>query len=144
VNSTQEQPGLEPDTYDEGEHNKEVYAHIGLAIYHAQCLEHEIVNCLVYLDLIPNRAHTVRSRAEWEAACDNFYGEHFEHTLGRMIHDLRGVTSVPIELEDILKSSLQTRNWLAHHFFRERAREFMSRAGRDRMIDELGAAPESD
>jgi len=130
------------DDYDDGDHNKTVYAHFGLAVYLAQCLEHEIANCLVSLDLIPNTAHLVRSKVEWESSCDAFFDGHFKHTLGRMIDDLRRVATVPAQLEVKLASALQSRNWLAHSFFRERSDDFMTRAGRDRMIAELEAAQE--
>ena len=37
------------------EHVKTVYAHYGLALYLAQCLEHGLANALVYVNLIPRR-----------------------------------------------------------------------------------------
>jgi len=126
--------------YDVGEHNKTVYAHFGLAIFLAQCLEHELVNSLVYLDLIPSKAHLVRTKDEWAAEFDAFMDRHFEHTLGRMIGDLGRVTAVPTELEANLSKALRTRNWLAHDFFRERARDFMTETGRNRMIVVLETA----
>lgn len=128
------------ETYDVGEHNKTVYAHFGLAIYLAQCLEHGLVNALVYLDLIPNKAKVVQNRDEWAASVDEFMDRHFEHTLGRMICDLKRVTSVPARLESTLAEALRQRNWLAHDYFRERASEFMTVTGRERMIGELETA----
>lgn len=40
--------------YDEDDHVKEVYARFGLAVYHAQELEHGLVNAPVVLGLIPS------------------------------------------------------------------------------------------
>jgi hypothetical protein len=57
-----------------------------------------------------------------------------------LISDLRRAASVPPGLETLLAEALRTRNWLAHAYFRERASELMSRAGRDRMINELERA----
>lgn len=37
----------------------------------------------------------------------------------------------------MLGRALEKRNWLAHHYFRERADEFVTDAGRLRMIEEL-------
>ena len=55
---------------DDGEHEKEVFARFGLAMYRAQVLEHGIVNALAVLDLIPSRRHLARSREDWGAeAC---------------------------------------------------------------------------
>lgn len=116
---------------------KEVYARFGLALYYAQVLEHGIVNALVVVDLIPSRRHLARSKAEWEAAVDAFMGLHFEHTMGKLMYDLRSVSRIPTDLDDLLKRALRKRNWLAHEFFRERATEFFTSSGRDQMLTEV-------
>ncbi|HKG61645.1 MAG TPA: hypothetical protein VKB05_17945 [Pyrinomonadaceae bacterium] len=116
---------------------KEVYARFGLALYCAQVLEHGIVNALVVVDLIPSRRHLARSKAEWEAAVDAFMGLHFEHTMGKLMYDLRSVSRIPTDLDDLLKRALKKRNWLAHEFFRERATEFLTSTGRDQMLTEV-------
>ena len=126
----------------EDEHVKTVYAHFGLAMYLAQCLEHGLANALIYLDLIPRKAKSVRTKQEWIEAFDSFMGRNFEKTLGALIRSLRDLTVIPPELGDKLTQSLKLRNWLAHHFFRERAAEFASFSGRDSMIRELKAAQE--
>jgi len=124
------------------EHVKTVYAHYGLALYIAQCLEHGLAIALVYLDLITRKARAVRTQEEWTAEVDSFMDRNFEQTLGRLIRNLRDTTDVPSELEDQLAQALKCRNWLTHHFFRERASEFMSASGRDSMIRELEKAQE--
>jgi hypothetical protein len=50
------------------------------------------------------------------------------------------VTTVPNDLEGLLTEALKKRNFLTHHFFRERAELFMSRHGREKMIQELERA----
>jgi hypothetical protein len=122
---------------DEGEQIKEVYAQFGLAVYYAQVLEHALVNALVYLDLIPSLARRARTRAEWEKEFDSFLNRHFETTLGKMIRNLSSVTAVPSNLEAMLREALAKRNWLAHEYFRERAEQFMSMRGREKMLTEL-------
>jgi hypothetical protein len=114
-----------------------VYARFGLAFYYAQVLEHGIVNALVVLDLIPSRRHLVRTAQEWASLHDEFMSRHFETTMGRMIRDLRSVTTVPYDLDDILRLALKRRNWLAHEFFRERSERFVTAPGRDLMIREV-------
>jgi len=123
--------------HDEGEHVKEVYARFGLAVYSAQVLEHGLVNALVILDLIPSRRHLARSHDEWGAEVDAFMDRHFDATMGRMIKNLREVTQVDADLEHLLREALSKRNWLAHDFFRERATEFVSPAGREQMLREV-------
>jgi hypothetical protein len=123
--------------HDQGEHVKEVYARFGLAVYCVQVLEHALVNALVILDLIPSRRHLARSGDEWGAEVDAFMNRHFEVTMGRMMKNLRDVTPVGSELENLLRDALRRRNWLIHDFFRERATEFMSSAGREQMLHEV-------
>jgi hypothetical protein len=48
--------------------------------------------------------------------------------------------SIPDGLEELLRGALKTRNFLAHHFFRERAEAFMSWEGREAMVHELEVA----
>lgn len=118
---------------------REVYARFGLAIYSAQCLEHGLVNAFLYLHLIPSKMPLSRSK-EWEDEVDSFTSKHFEHTLGRMIKDLEKFTNVSPSLSKKLSEALKIRNWLAHDYFRERAREFLSSEGRMSMIKELDDA----
>lgn len=128
------------DTDPLGEHVKEVYANFGLAIYQAQCLEHGIVNAMVFLDLIPNQRKLAKSASEWAELVDSFMDSKFELTLGKMIRALKGLTPVDPLLQGQLAGALAKRNWLAHHYFRERAETFLTQAGRDSMLSELEAA----
>jgi hypothetical protein len=123
-------------------HHKEVYAYFGLAIYQAQVLEHGIVNALVYCDLIPNKAKTVKSKEEWAALFDTFMDGHFEKTLGKMIRTLKTTFPITAELESTLAESLKLRNFLAHHYFKDRIHLFLSHEGREQMIGELSRAHE--
>lgn len=122
------------------EHVKTVYAHFGLALYLAQVLEHGLANALMCTELLPRRAGKPVPRKEWEAEFDMFMDQQFEQTLGRLIRGLKNATSVPTELEELLTDALKTRNFLTHHFFRERAEVYMSRDGREKMIHELERA----
>lgn len=57
--------------------------------------------------------------------------------MGRLMGLLCDVSTVPPDLEALLGSALVKRNWLAHACFRERADEFMTSAGRDKMLVEV-------
>ncbi len=122
------------------EHVKTVYAQFGLALYLAQVLEHGLANALMCAELLPRRAGKPVPRKEWEAEFDAFMDQQFEQTLGRLIRGLSSVTTVPNDLEGLLTEALKKRNFLTHHFFRERAELFMSRHGREKMIQELERA----
>lgn len=117
------------------EHVREVYAYFGLAVYCGQVLEHGIVNAMVVLRL-PHRDRFTK------VDIDAFMDQQFENTLGKLIKNLRAELTVPPDLEELLRQALKTRNWLCHDYFRERAAEFMTPAGRDKMLAELEAARE--
>lgn len=119
------------------EHVKSVYAHFGLALYLAQVLEHGLANALMSAELLPRRAGKPVPKNQWEAEFDLFMNEQFDKPLGRLINGLRKVASVPADFETLLTTALKTRNFLAHHFFRERAEFFMSGDGREKMVEEL-------
>jgi hypothetical protein len=126
---------------DQPEHVKTVYAHFGLAVYLAQVLEHGIVNALVVSKHIPNKLGSYSSQQEWEAAIDGFMdGQFSTKTLGPLIGGLKTAIEVPPDFEAMLGDALRRRNWLVHHYFRERATELMTSSGRGKMIDELMAA----
>jgi len=124
----------------EDEHVKTVYARFGLAMYLAQVLEHGLANALMSAELLPRRAGKPVPRKQWEAEFNAFMDQQFQQTLGRLIRALKSATSVPSDLEGLLTEALEKRNFLAHHYFRERAEAFMSREGRDKMIEELQRA----
>ena len=125
---------------DRDEHVKTVYAHFGLAMYLAQVLEHGLANAMMSAELLPRRAGKPVPRKEWEAEFDVFMDQQYQQTLGRLIRALKNVTSVPSDLEGLLSEALDRRNFLAHHYFRERAEAFMSWKGREKMIEELQGA----
>lgn len=117
---------------DKSEHIKEVYAHFGLAMYMAQVLEHGIVNAFIFLELLP------KTKGKWSPdEFESYLDSEFDKTLGRLIGKLRKLTSIDNNLESLLDLALKKRNWLVHHYFRERAAELLSTSGRNSMILEL-------
>jgi hypothetical protein len=125
------------DTYDLSEHIKNVYAEFGLALYLAQVLEHGIVNALMVVDLLAKNAGHPMQRQKWIEEFDSFMDRHFAITLGKMINRLKELIEMPDDLESLLSDALSKRNYLAHHYFRERAEEFISYHGREQMVAEL-------
>jgi hypothetical protein len=117
---------------DKDEQVKEVYANFGLSMYMAQVLEHGIVNAFIFLELLP------KTKGKWTPdEFDAYMDGEFDKTLGRLIGKLRNLTTINNDLESLLTVALKKRNWLAHHYFRERAEECMSTSGRNSMIVEL-------
>lgn len=119
------------------EQQKEVYARFGLAIHSAQILEYGLVNALVYADLMPNRKpnHTGLD-------FDLFMDKHFKSTMGNLILNFNKHVNVPDDFGLLLLEARNRRNFLAHHYFRERALDFVSVRGMNGMIIELDATRE--
>lgn len=116
---------------------KEVYGLFGLAIYWTQVLEHTIVNLLIVSTLMPEYYQNQYSPEEWFRAFDSFFEKEFKNTLGKMINNLKKSSDYNCELDDRLLEVLNIRNRLVHRYFRERAIDFLSSEGRDKMIEEL-------
>ncbi len=115
--------------YDD-EQTRDVYAYYGLAMYLAQTLEHGIVNALVILQL-PDKDKYTRQNI------DEFMEGRFQKTLGALLKHLKSEVALPPNLESTLTEALKRRNYLAHHYFREKAEHFVTRNGRDQMLQEL-------
>jgi hypothetical protein len=72
-----------------------------------------------------------------EAEFGKLLDSNFRQTLGRLINRLRKTTSVSQDFEAALAEALVKRNWLVHHYFWDRAGQFMTSEGRNSMIREL-------
>jgi hypothetical protein len=124
---------------------REMYALAGLALYQAQCLEHEIVNSLGLAAILPFWTTTKRpkSRAEYVAYVDSVWDENYERTLGQLLHSLRQAgIAIPPALDSLLLQSLENRNRLVHRYFRERANDWFTSEGRRSLADGLNGMAE--
>jgi hypothetical protein len=115
---------------EKSEQCKEVYAHAGLALYWAQCLEMSLENFLCLHGRVSGECVRL-------AELDALEGRVEAQTLGRLLRDTRQQVQFEKGAEELLATALERRNFLAHRFFKERAEAFMSRAGRQQMIAEL-------
>jgi len=127
---------------DKSEHCKTVYAHFGLTVYSAQCLEQAMIHLIVFLDHFPKAVPNFSSKEQWYEDFDKFFDGESNRTMGQLLGRLQKL-GIPCEqLKVKLKEALKKRNWLAHSYFSERAMEFMSESGRNKMISELEQANE--
>ena len=122
---------------NEDDHHKEVYARFGLAVYQAQVLETGLIQALVALDFLPTNASHISEKIDWSQKFDSFYDERAALTMGNLIKALRKLTSVPDDLEEQLRTALEERKFLVHHYFRERIMLFTTKIGRDKMIEDF-------
>ena len=115
---------------------REVYAYFGLAMYQAQCLERQLAMILATkYGPGPTR---ITSR-EFDALLERL----FRRTLGHLVNEIGALVEVSEDEKEQLRDALSKRNWLAHHYFWNRAEEFLSESGRASMIIELQEVAET-
>lgn len=114
----------------EDEECREVYAHFGLAAYHAQCLEKDLVVSLLACARLAKTAPA-------PAGLDELRESLHKRPLGTLLKEFRGLGTLDPPLEQLVEDALKKRNFLMHHYFWERATDFLSAKGRARMIGEL-------
>jgi hypothetical protein len=107
-------------------------------------IESGIANALLYGEFllrwkarIEKEGRQNFDRKIYEAEFDAYLANQFAQSMGNLITRLDQVYTIPAELKEISKEGKTLRDFLAHHYFRECATDFMHRAGRDRMIAEL-------
>ena len=110
---------------------RDVYAEYGRAMGVAQLLEHY----LVYL-IIAAYEHPSSQKLTAEEYDDKL-AQLSRKTLGGLISGLKQSFEVPPAFASRLEEALNLRNWLAHHYFADRAEAFQTPDGRSEMIREL-------
>ena len=112
------------------QHNREVFARFGLAMYYAHCLESQIGLLLAtkfnqkFLQATPEQR-------------DAIFKSEAKKTLGCMVRDLGNKAHLSTTLKSRLREAVELRNWLAHRYFWDRARKIKTLEGREQMIFEL-------
>lgn len=146
----------------EFEQVRDVYAHYGLAMYHAQCLESGVWNLsLKYLLLCVRRSSAtpkdprvremvarLRSHAKLQQATgedrrdavrdvfDEALDLFSRKSFGGLLHSLEHDFGDP-DTASRLVEARDKRNWLAHRYFWDRAGELSTEHGRALMVQEL-------
>jgi hypothetical protein len=115
---------------DAGFQSREVYALFGLAVYQGQVLETGLANVLTL-------AQTVGVPGATRDTFDGFMEANLRVTMGRLVNLLGPFLQEDHDLLSDLRSTLETRNRLAHHFFRDHDQDFLSFTGREVMLAEL-------
>jgi hypothetical protein len=132
---------------EESEQLKELYAHMGAAMSCAADLEVCLIHALLALDFLSSYAEKIQregmknfDRLTYERQFDTFFADHERLPMGELIKRFEKFVGSEPTLIDQLRDILKTRNFLAHHFFREHAATIHSWNGRASMIEELRSA----
>lgn len=129
---------------DEDERARDLYAHFGLAYYLAAVLEEGLAQAIMQADFLVRKRETITAagaagfdRAAYEAELDSYMERVNRMTAGAMARQLAQVTKLDAGLFTQMERAIERRNFLAHHFFRERIEKFYSRQGQDELLAEL-------
>jgi hypothetical protein len=120
------------DEYDNGTDEKTLYALFGLAIYKANVLEHTLVNTLAM-------ARLITAEEQGEQLIRDPWAQGFKDMMGKLIRRAEPYVSAYPEVVDDLTNSLKRRNFLVHHFWRERIQEMITESSRAKMCADLKA-----
>lgn len=115
------------DLPDHAYQRREVFAHYGAAMFHAQVLEQGLVNALTL-------AQTATHRAGTQQLFDFNFDANLSATMGRLLHRIEPFLNGDTELLDELTAALKLRNRFAHSFWVEHDKNFFSFAGREKMM----------
>jgi hypothetical protein len=107
---------------------REMYARFGLAYYHSEVLHRGLCIILAMSDL-PRRDMITRPRVE------EHFANAFSLTLGQVITELAG--RIPEEYSTRLEEVREKRNFLAHHFWFDRAHLMFRADNIQQLIEEL-------
>ena len=121
-------------------------AYFGRASYMASVLEVGLAHALMFgeffieirRELLVTKGKCF-SRAQYEARFDAFMNGQFAKTMGTIKKRVAALPNIDFELIKRIDEATKRRNFLAHHFWRERSMKFHTMAGRAEMRDELDA-----
>jgi hypothetical protein len=125
------------DDQQESDQVRDVYAHFGLAVYLAQCLEQSIFQHLLFFEHFPKAIASFKSKESWISAFDAFESRELGQTMGKLIRRLKEAGQPTDSIQVMLADALQKRNWLSHGYFPDRAVALTLESGREKMIGEL-------
>jgi hypothetical protein len=109
---------------------RDVYAEYGCAMGEAQLLERYLVYVIIAAYEKPTQSQMTAEEY------DEMLAELSTRTLGKLIERLTRF-ELPPTFAARLAEAQRLRNWLAHHYFQDRAEAFQTEAGRAEMIREL-------
>lgn len=120
---------------------REVFARFGRAMYLAGTLEMGLTNALLQVVFLAEaRRHFLQMGKfpdKYDANFDAFMETQQKRTMGQLVGRLRETGVLEAELVKRVDVAVDRRNFLAHHFWRERAEAFLIPRKRDEMIAEL-------
>lgn len=119
---------------------KEIYAYHGYSMLLSQALEGLLIQAIYSFVIFPSSREEIAkivekdSIEEWEGFIDSHEEKFIRKTMGALLRRLTEQAEVPADIEEILRTALRKRNFLAHQFFKEYLVTFYSEEGQDKAI----------
>jgi hypothetical protein len=134
---------------DEEWEMREAHAFFGRAMFSASLLETALVHILlneVFLKRVHTRYIATKrrdfDRQAYETQFDKFMADKEKLTMGGLLKEVCHLSCISDDLKGRLKAATERRNFLAHHYLRERCASFGSSTGRAKMLAELDSDAE--
>lgn len=117
---------------------KELYAHFGLLFFNFSLVEHSMINTLTFhhVGKLYQRKE-IKDSAHWQKIFDDGYAAAAKLTFGNLSRKLTKIEEFDSLGPDLLKAK-RSRDYFAHHFFREEVPFYMSDEGCWHLLYELG------
>jgi transcriptional regulator with XRE-family HTH domain len=112
------------------EEHRGIFAHYGAAASWGQHLETTLMTILMANGRLRGTATTTQEID----ALETILGK---KTLGNLARTVRAEVQLPEQTEEMIRIALDKRNYLIHHFFSERAFDFNTATGRQKLLTEL-------
>ena len=123
---------------------RETFAYFGRAFYMASALEVGLAHALLYSDFLAEvqRKYVQTKgknfdRVKYEAEFDAFFEKRFAQTMGNLVREIERIPEISDDLKKRIVAAKKRRDFLSHHFWRERAKEFATSQGCAAMREEL-------
>lgn len=140
---------MDEDLDRQGWEIRETFAYYGRALYMASVVEVALAHVLLYSqfmkevrDEFVSKIGTKFDRSQYERDFDRFMSDQFSQTMGNLMKRVEKFADLDESLKERIADAKKRRDFLAHHYWRERSIDFATSAGRKRMRDELNADAE--
>jgi hypothetical protein len=125
---------------------RETFAYYGRAVYASSVVEVALAHVLLFAQFLKKvRDNYVATkgkgfdRKQYERDFDTFMAEQFAQTMGNLMRRVEKFSGFDDSLKAKIAEAKTRRDFLTHHYWRERSVEFGTSAGRGRMRAELNA-----
>ena len=128
---------------------RETFAYYGRAVYAFSVVEVALAHVLLFAQFLKDvRDDYIASRGkgfdrkQYERNFDAFMEEQFAQTMGNLMRRVEKFGAFDDALKGRIADAKKRRDFLTHHYWRERSIDFATSAGRERMREELNADAE--